>query len=86
MLVKDETAAWRGTWAVVMPGEHSSRLNTPICPRLLSLLGEGAGEEPDEGDGSSQGCCGPAADAVSEDAHNGRAEENHAHGQGANPR
>lgn len=48
-------------------------------------LGEGAGEEPDESDGSSQGCCGPAADAVSEDAHDGRAEENHAHGQRANP-
>lgn len=50
-----------------------------------ALLGEGAGEESDEGDGSSRGCRGPAADAVGEDADDGRAEKNHAHGQGADP-
>lgn len=50
-----------------------------------ALLGEGAGEEPDEGDGGSHGRRGPAADAVGEDADDGRAEKNHSHGQGSDP-
>lgn len=56
-------------------------------PRSCStaLLGEGAGEEPDEGDGSSRGRRGPAAEPVGEDADDGRAEKNHSHGQGADP-
>lgn len=62
--------------------ELSKELGVPST----ALLGEGAGEEPDEGDGGSHGRRGPAADAVGEDADDGRAEKNHPHGQGANPR
>lgn len=50
-----------------------------------ALPGEGAGVEANERNRSPGGGCDPAAQAVSEYTHNGRTEEDHAHGEGCDP-
>lgn len=72
-------------WQGIAGNREEEELFKELGVPSTALLGEGAGEEPDEGDGSSHGRRGPAADPVGEDADDGGAEKNHSHGQGANP-
>lgn len=51
-----------------------------------SLRDEGAGQEAHQADGGSAHSRGPAAQDVCEDADDGRAEEDHPHGERAHPR
>lgn len=51
----------------------------------VSLLNKGAGYEADQADRSATDCGDSAAEHVGEDADDGRAEEDHPHGQGTHP-
>lgn len=53
---------------------------------FASLRDKGAGQEADQADCSATDCSNSAAEDVGEDADNGRAEENHPHGERAHPR
>lgn len=53
---------------------------------MSSLRDKGAGQQADQADRSAAHCCNPAAEDVGEDADDGRAEEDHPHGEGAHPR
>ena len=52
---------------------------------FASLRDKGAGQEANQADCSSAHCSYPAAKDVGEDADDGRAEEDHPHGEWAHP-
>lgn len=53
---------------------------------FASLRDKGAGQEADQADSSAAHCGNSAAEDVGEDADNGRAKEDHPHGEGAHQR
>lgn len=53
---------------------------------FVSIRDKGAGKEADQADSSATHCGNPAAKDVGEDADDGRAKEDHPHGEGAHPR
>lgn len=60
------------------PGAHRTRVGA-------YLRDEGAGQEAHQADGGAAHGGDPAAQNVCEDTDDGRAEEDHSHGEGAHP-
>lgn len=75
----------RGGVSLVEAPKWRQSLGLGSSQQPLVLPGERAGVKANESNGSSYSCCDSAAQTVSEYTHNGRTEEDHAHGKSSYP-